>query len=327
MKAMVFTVYGSPESLRLEEVAKPIPNDDEVLVNVYAASINDWDWQLLQGKPFVNRLMFGLPKPKILALGCDIAGRVVAIGRNVTNVQVGDEVFGDISGGRWGGFADYVCAHQNAVVHKPATMTFAQAAATPQAAVLALQGLRDNGQIQPGQTVLINGAGGGVGTFAIQMAKLFGAEVTGVDRTEKLALMRSLGTDHVIDYTQEDFTQNGRRYDRILDVVGSRSFFEFQRVLAPNGIYFMVGGPMPRILQTALLGWWVSRRGQRQMGLLMHQPNKDLALISELFDAGTVVPVIDRSYSLEQLPTALQYFGEGHHQGKVVITIKGENAV
>ena len=235
MKAIVCTKYGSPDVLQLKEVAKPIPEDNEVLVEVHAASVNDWDWGLLRGKPFLNRLLFGLLKPKIKILGSDIAGRVEAVGRNVKQFQPGDEVFGDISGCGWGGFAEYVCARENALALKPASMTFEEAAAVPQAAVLALQGLRDKGQIQPGQKVLINGAGGGVGTFAVQIAKSFGAEVTGVDSTRKLDMVRSIGADHVIDYTQEDFTQSGQRYDLILDVDGISFDFRLQACIKPQG--------------------------------------------------------------------------------------------
>jgi len=243
MKASVFTQYGSPDFIELKEVEKTMPKDNEVLVKVVAASINSWDWEILMGKPFVNRLMAGLLKPKrVKILGCDIAGRVEAVGKNVKLLQPGDEVFGDLSGCGWGGFADYVCPPENALALKPARMKFEQAAAVPQAALLALQGLRDKGQIQFGQKVLINGAGGGVGTFAVQMAKSFGAEVTGVDSTEKLDTMRSVGADQIIDYTLEDFTQNGQHYDLILDVAARHSIFDYQRSLSSRGNYVMVGG-------------------------------------------------------------------------------------
>ena len=221
MKAIVYTKYGPPDVLELKEVAKPTPKDNEVLIKVHAASVNDWDWALLRGVPFVNRLTTGILKPiKIKILGSDIAGRVEAVGKNAKQFQAGDEVFGDLSGLAWGGFAEYVCAPENRLILKPASMSFEQAAAIPQAAVLALQGLRDKRQVQPGQKVLINGAGGGAGSFAIQIAKSFGVEVTGVDSTTKLDMMRSLGADHVIDYKQEDFTKNGQRYDLILDLMG-----------------------------------------------------------------------------------------------------------
>jgi len=325
MKAIVYTKYGPPDVLQLKEVAKPTPKDNEVLVKVHAASVNDWDWGLLRGKPFMNRLFFGLLKPKIKILGVDIAGRVEAVGRNVKQFQPGDEVFGDISGCGWGGFAEYVCARENALVLKPASMTFEEVAAVPQAAVLALQGLRDKGQIQPGQKVLINGAGGGAGTFAVQIAKSFGAEVTGVDSTRKLDIMRSIGADHVIDYTQEDFTKNGQRYDWILDFAAHHSIFDYKRALSPKGIYVMVGGSNAQIFQGFLLGPLISMTTSKKMGILMHKPNKDLAFMKELFEAGKVKPVIDKRYPLSEVPEALRYFGKGHARGKVVITVEHNN--
>ena len=322
MKAMVYHTYGSPEVLRLAEMPTPTPGDDEVLVKVHAASINSWDWDLLRGTPFLNRLNSGPLKPKIQILGADIAGRVEAVGRNVTQFQPGDEVFGDISGSGWGGFAEYVCARANAVVSKPVRMTFEQAAAVPQAAVLALQGLRPKEQLQPGQKVLINGAGGGVGTFAVQIAKSFGAKVTGVDSTQKLDMLRSIGADHVIDYTQEDFTKNGQHYDLILDNVATRSIFDYRRVLSPAGIYVMVGGSMAALFQIAFLGPLISMTGRNKMGLLMHKPNPgDLVFMTELFEAGKVEPVIDRCYPLSEVAAALRYFGTGHVRGKVIITV------
>ncbi len=326
MKAIVYQRYGPPDVLEFKEVAKPIPKDNEVLVKVHAASVNDWDWGLLRGTPFLNRLIFGLLKPKIKILGCDIAGRVEAVGNDVKQFQPGDEVFGDLSGCGFGGFAEYVCARENVLALKSAGMTFEEAAAVPQAAVLALQGLRDKGQIQKGQKVLINGAGGGVGTFAVQMAKSFGAEVTAVDSTRKLDMVRSIGADHVIDYTIEDFTKNGRRYDLILDVAGYRSIFAYKRALSPKGIYVMVGGSMARIFQVLFLGPCISMTGSKKRGILMHKPNtKDLVFMKELFEGGTVVPVIDRRYPLREVPDALRYFGEGHHKGKVVITVEHNN--
>ncbi len=325
MKAIVYTKYGPPDVLQIKEVEKPTPKDNEVLIKVHAASVNDWDWGLLRGKPFVNRLLFGLLKPKIKILGVDIAGQVEVVGGNVKQFQPGDEVFGDLCGCGWGGFAEYVCALENALALKPASMTFEEAAAVPQAAVLALQGLRDKRQIQPGQKVLINGAGGGAGTFAVQIAKSFGAEVTGVDSTSKLDMMRSIGADQVIDYTREDFTKNGQRYDLILDVAAYHSIFDYKRALSPKGIYVMVGGSTARIFQVMFLGPWISMTGSKKMGILMHKPNKDLAFLKELFEAGKVVPVIDRRYPLSEVAEALRYFGEGHAQGKVVITLEQNN--
>jgi NADPH:quinone reductase-like Zn-dependent oxidoreductase len=324
MKAIVYTKYGPPDVLQLKEVAKPTPKDNEVLIKVHAASVNDWDWGLLRGKPFVNRLLFGLLKPRIKILGVDIAGWVEAVGRNVKQFQPSDEVFGDISGSGWGGFAEYVCARENALALKPASMTFEEAAAMPQAALLALQSLR-KGQIQPGQKVLINGAGGGAGTFAVQIARSFGAEVTGVDSTSKLDMVRSIGADHVIDYTQEDFTKSGQRYDLILDVVVYHSIFDYKRALSPRGIYVMVGGSTARIFQVMFLGPWISMTVSKKMGILMHKPNKDLAFMKELFEAGKVKPVIDRRYPLSEVAEALRYLEEGHNQGKVVITLDHNN--
>jgi NADPH:quinone reductase-like Zn-dependent oxidoreductase len=321
MKAVVFEKYGSTDVLHLKEVEKPVPGDNEVLVKVHAASVNDWDWGLLRGKPFVNRLLFGLLRPKIKILGVDMAGRIEAVGESVERFQPGDEVFGDISGGGWGGFAEYACAPENALVFKPASMTFEEAAAVPQAAVLALQGLLDTRQIQPGQKVLVNGAGGGAGSFAIQIAKSFGAEVTGVDSTHKLDMMRSIGADHVIDYTQEDCTKNGRAYDFILDFAAHHSIFDYKRALNPGGHYIMVGGSSARILQGMFLGPLISRTGSKKMGILMHRPNKHLTTLIGLFEAGEVRPVIDKHFNLDEVPEALRYFGEGRARGKIVITL------
>jgi len=321
MKAMVYTKYGTPDVLQLKEVEKPGPEDNEVLIKVHAASVNSWDWDLLRGTPFVNRLMFGLLKPKVI-LGCDIAGRVEAVGRNVKQLQPDDEVFGDLSGCGWGGFAEYVCARENALALKPACLTFEQAAAVPQAALLALQGLRYKGQIQPGQKILINGAGGGVGTFAVQMAKSLGAEVTGVDSTQKLEVVRSLGADHVIDYTQEDFTKNGKPYDMILDVAGFRSIYDYRRALGPGGVYVMIGGSSALVFQLMFLGPWISMVGSKKMGILLHKPNKGLDYMTGLFEAGKVVSVIDRRYPLSEAADALRYFGAGLARGKVVITLE-----
>jgi len=324
MKAIVYRQYGSPEVLKLEEVQKPIPKDDEALIKVHAASVNSFDWGLLKGKPFLNRLIVsGLFKPRYKILGCDIAGRVEGIGRNVKQLQPGDEVFGDLSACGFGAFAEYACAPENALVLKSASMTFEEAAAIPQAGLLALQGLRDKGQIQPGQKVLINGAGGGAGTFAVQIAKSFGAEVTGVDSTGKLDMLRSIGADHVIDYTKEDFTKKGQVYDLILDVVTHRSIFDYKRLLSPKGIYVMLGGgSWSRVYQAILLGPLISMTGSKKMRALMLKPNKDLALLNELFEAGKVAPVIDGCYPLSEVAEALRYFGEGRVRGKVVITVE-----
>lgn len=321
MKAITYTEYGSPDVLQIKEVAKPTPTDDEVLIKVQAVSVNRSDWEGLRGKPLYARIG-GLLKPRHQILGSDIAGRVEMAGRSIRRFQPGDEVFGDILG-RMGGFAEYVCARERALALKPASMTFEEVAAIPQAAVIALQGIRDKGQVQPGQKVLINGAGGGAGTFAVQLAKLYGAEVTGVDNTGKLDFMRSLGADHVIDYTREDFTKNGKQYDLILDLVAHRSVFAYKRALRPNGSYFFVGGSVATIFQILLLGPWIRRTTGKKIRLLAVQPNlKDMVYITELYEAGKVVPAIDRRYPLSEVPEALRYLGEGRAKGKVVITVE-----
>lgn len=322
MKAIVYTQYGSPDVLQLKEVEKPAPKDDEALIAVQAASANAADWHLLRGDPFLVRLMAGPLKPRNTILGADIAGRVEAVGKNVKQFQPGDEVFGDISECGWGGFAEYVCARENALVLKPASMTFEEAAAVPLAALTALQGLRDKGQIQPGQKVLINGASGGVGTFAVQIAKSFGAEVTGVCSTRNLDMVRSIGADHVIDYTQEDFTQNGQRYDLIMATNGYHSISDYARALSPKGIYVMTGGSGAQMFQAMLLGPWISMTGNKKMGNLLMKPNnKDLVFLKELLEAGKIAPVIDRRYPLSEVAEAIRYLEEGHARGKVVITV------
>jgi NADPH:quinone reductase-like Zn-dependent oxidoreductase len=321
MKAIIYEEYGSPEVLRLEEIKKPAPKDGEVLVKVHAASVNSWDWDLVRGKPYLYRLIFGILKPKIRIIGADIAGKIEAVGQNVTQFKPGDHVFGDLSGGSWGGFAEYVCAREDELVLKPASMTFEQAAAMPQAGVLALTGLRDKKQIQPGHKVLINGAGGGVGTFAVQMAKSFGAEVTAIDKPEKLDMLRSLGADKVIDYTTEDFTKFGERYDLVLDVMAHRSMFAYNRVLSPTGVYVMIGGSVPRIFELLFVAPWISLTTRKRMGILVHKQNKDLADLVTLFEDGKVLPVIDRSYPISEVPEAIRYLGDGHTKGKLVITM------
>ena len=326
-QAMVYTKYGSPAVLQLKEVEKPTPKDDEVLIKVHAASLNAAELHLVRGKPFLVRLMgLGLLKPKHTIPGAAIAGRVEAVGRNVTQFHPGDEVFGDLSACGWGAFAEYVCASEAALGLKPTNLTFEQAAAVPLAAVTALQALRDKGHIQPGQKVLINGASGGVGMFAVQIAKSFGADVTGVCSTRNVDMVRSLGADHVIDYTKEDFTQNGQRYDLILAANGYHPILAYKRALRPKGIYVMSGGSMTQVSQAMLLGPWISMTGSRKMGNVMAKPNqKDLVFMKELLEAGKVVPVIDRGYPLREVPEALRYLEEGHAQGKVVITVHQAN--
>lgn len=323
MKAIVYTEYGSPDGLQLKQIVKPTPKDEEVLVKVYAVSANAADLHLLRADPFLIRLSSGLLKPKNKILGSDIAGRVEAVGSSVKQFEPGDEVFGDISAGGWGGFAEYVCAREDALVLKPANVSFEEAAAVPMAAVTALQGLRSKGKVQPGQKVLIYGASGGVGTFAIQIAKSFGAEVTAVCSTRNLEMARSIGADHVIDYTKEDFTQNAKRYDLILAANGKRSISDYRHLLAPRGTYVMSGGAMSQMMQAMLLGPWMSRRGEQKLGNLLAKPNKeDLAFIKDLLEAGKVKPVIDRRYPLSETADAIRYLEEGHAQGKVVINVQ-----
>jgi NADPH:quinone reductase-like Zn-dependent oxidoreductase len=324
MKAMVYHTYGSPDVLNLEEVERPTPKDDELLIKVHAASANARDWRLLRADPFLVRLMGGgFLKPKNTILGADVAGQVEAVGRNVTQFRPGEEVFGDLAACGTGSFAEYVAVPETALALKPVNLTFEQAAAVPMAAVTALQGLRDTGHIQPGQKVLINGASGGVGTFAVQIAKAFGAEVTAVCSTNKVDMVRSLGADQVIDYTQEDFTQNGQQYDLILAVNGYHPISAYKRALRPKGIYVMAGGSTAQLFQALLLGPWMSRTGSKKLGALSAKPNqKDLVFMTELLEGGKVVPVIDRCYSLREVPEAIRYLEAGHARGKVVITVE-----
>jgi NADPH:quinone reductase-like Zn-dependent oxidoreductase len=320
MKAIVYTEYGPPEVLQLKEVPKPVPTDDELLVKILAVSINGSDKENLIGKPLYVRLA-GLRQPKHHILGSDIAGRVEMVGKNIRDFQVGDEVFGEIPGYH-GGFAEYVCLSEKTLTRKPANMTFEEAAAIPQAGVIAWQGICGKGQVQPGQKVLINGAGGSAGCFAVQLAKLGGAEVTGVDNPGKLDFLRSLGADHVIDYTREDFTKNGKQYDLILDVIAYRSAFAYARALRPNGTYFFVGGSVAVIFQSLLLGPLIKAATGKSVRLLVVPQNrKDLISIAELCEAGKVSPIIDRRYPLSEVPEALRYVEEGRHKGKVVITL------
>ena len=324
MKAIVYEEYGPPEVLQLKEVEKPMPKDHEVLVKVYAASINYIDWQVLTGESFFLRLTTGgFRKPKHKILGDDLAGRVETVGRNVKQFQPGDEVFGISKNGT---FAEYACVPENALVLKPTSMPFEEAAAVPEAASTALRGLRDKGKIQSGQKVLIIGASGGVGTFAVQLAKFFGAEVTGVCSTRKMDIVRSIGADQVIDYTQEDFTQNGQRYDLIFAIGGSHSIFDYKRALNPNGIYVCAGGSLAQYFQATFLGPIISMMGSKKMGSMFGNPNqKDYEFLIELFEAGKVVPVIDRRFPLSKVPEALRYYGEGHSHGKVIITVEHNN--
>src|SRR5438046_2954044 len=325
MKAIVYCDYGLA-NLKLEEVEKPVPNDDQVLVRVRAASVNPYDWHFIEGTPKIMRLGVGLRKPKDTRLGVDYAGTVESIGKNVTRFKPGDEVFG----GRGGAFAEYVCVREDRLVAlKPANITFEEAGSVDIAGVTALQAVRDKGKVQAGQKVLINGASGGVGTFAVQIAKLFGADVTGVCSTRNLEMVRSLGADHVIDYTKEDFAKGDQRYDVILDNVPNHSLSECRRVLNPEGKYVMIGGggpndnrwigPFGRLIQTMVVAPFVSQK----MGMMMAELKKsDLAILGDMMQSGKVKPVIDRTYKLSELPAAIAYLEEGHARGKVIITVE-----
>lgn len=322
MKAIIYTQYGSPDVIQFKEVETPTPKDDEVLIKVHAASVNAADWHYLRGTPWLFRLASGLTKPKNIFLGADVAGQVEAVGKNVTQFQPGDEVFGDLSACGRGAFAEYVCAREAALVLKPANLSFEEAAAVPVAAVTALQGLQSRGQIQPGQKVLINGASGGVGTFAVQIAKAFGAEVTAVCSTRNVSRMESINANHVIDYTKEDFAQKGEQYHFILAANGYRPFFDYKRALNPGGTYVMTGGATAQLFEAMLFGPVVSVTGNKKMGNVMAKPDPaNLAFITKLLEAGKVKPVIDRCYPLSEVAEAIRYLEAGHAQGKVVITV------
>ena len=321
MKALIRERYGTPDVLALREVENPVPKAHEVLVRVHAASINDWDWGLLQGASFVDRMLFGLFTPKVKILGGDVSGRVAAVGSQVRRFQPGDEVYGDLCGSGFGGFAEYVCAPETSLVTKPPHMTFEQAASIPQAGMLAVQGLLDVGRMRSGQKLLLNGAGGGVGTFALQIAKRLGVEVTVVDRHGKLDVLRAMGADHVMDYLTEDFTRGDKRYDLILDVKTNRSPLAYARALNPGGTYVTVGGSMPRLLQILILSPIILWLFKKHMRIVVLKPNKDLGYMNELFEAGQIAPVIDGPYNLADAPEALRHFGTGDHMGKIVITM------
>ena len=321
MKAIVYYNYGSPDVLKCEEIEKPAAGDNEVSIKVRAASVNPLDWHFMRGAPYVVRIMTGLLKPKVTRLGVDVAGQVEAVGRNVTQFKPGDEVFGACRGA----FAEYACTAESAVVMKPDNVTFEQAGSVHVAALTALQGLRDKGRIQPGQKVLINGAAGGVGTFAVQIAKSFGAEVTGVCSTRNVDMVRSIGADRVIDYTQEDFTKTGQHYDIFFDCFANHSLSACRRVLNPKGIYIAIGGPSGSTIGilagwiTALVwSWFVS---QKFVTFMARSNKEDLTILRELMAAGKVTPVIDRRYKLSEVPEAIRYLEEGHARGKVVITL------
>jgi len=326
MKAIVCTKYGSPlDVLQLKEVPKPSPKDNEVLVKIHAASLNAADFEILRGAWTAR--MGGPLKPMHKIPGSDMAGRVEAVGKNVKQFQPGDEVFGDLFMSGFGAFAEYVCAPEKVLDPKPPSMTFVEVATYPQSGLIALQSVRGKKQIKKGDKVLINGAGGGMGTFAVQIAKYYGAEVTGVDGPTKLDMLRSLGADHVIDYTQENYTRSGKHYDLIVDVVAHNSVFAYKRVLSPDGTFVIVGGSRSSVFQVVLLGPLLTIRGNKKMGLNPFKTNKkeDMAFLVELFEAGKVKPVIDRRYPLSEVPEALRYLEEGHPLGKLVITMEHNN--
>jgi NADPH:quinone reductase-like Zn-dependent oxidoreductase len=322
VKAIVYRRFGSPDVLEYDDIDKPSPGDDQVLIKIRAASVNPLDWRLMRGKPYIVRLMMGMSRSKIKRPGVDVAGQVEAVGRNVTQFRPGDEVFGSCRGA----FAEYVCAAQSALVTKPANVMFEGAAAVPVAGYTALQALRDKGHVQPGQTVLINGAAGGVGTFAVQIAKAFGADVTGVCSTGNVEMVRSIGADRVVDYTQEDFTRGGRRYDVILDNAGNHSLAACRRVLSPTGTYVAVGGPwrgyVALLAHLITASVWSRFSNRKLRTLLAKGSTEDLATLRDLIEAGKVTPVIDRRYELSEVPQAIHYLEQGHARGKVVITVK-----
>lgn len=321
MKAIIHTQYGSPDVLQLKEVEKPTPNENEVLVKIHAAGANPRDWHLMRAEPFLARLDNGFSEPKDIRLGSDIAGTVDAVGSSVTQFELGDEVYGDIFKG---GFAEYVAVPEEKLVHKPTKMAFESAAAAPAAALTALQGLRDTGEIKAGQKVLINGASGGVGTFAVQIAKSYDTEVTGVSSTRNLEMVRSIGADHVIDYTQEDFTNNGQQYDLIFDAVGNRSVSDLMRALKPGGIASIAGfTALPRLFEHMIFGPLMSMFGNKKVALMttVQANQKDLKILKELIEAGKVDTVIDKCYPLDETAEAIRYLETGRARGKVVITV------
>jgi NADPH:quinone reductase-like Zn-dependent oxidoreductase len=323
VQAMIYRAYGAPDVLQVATVATPVPGAGEVLVQVHAASLNQADLYLLRGEPLPLRLSSGLRRPKRPTLGADIAGQVITVGGGVTQFQPGDAVYGDLAACGFGGFAEYVCARAEVLAPKPASLSFAQAAAVPMAAVTALQGLRAAGPVAAGERVLVHGASGGVGTFAVQLARAMGAQVTAVCSARHVEQARTLGAEHVIDYAQEDFTRDGQRYDLILVVNGRRSLAEYRRALSPRGRLVVAGGDVGTIMQATLLGPVVSLAHSITVRSLLARPSRDdLLFVGQLLDSGVVVPVIDRCYPLRELPEAMRYLGSGHARGKIVITME-----
>ena len=323
MNAIYYDQYGSPDVLQMRETEKPVPSDDEVLIRVHAASINSWDWDMIRGKPAFVR-MWGLFKPKHKIPGSDIAGRIESVGRRAKRFKPGDEVYGDIVENGWGGFAEYACAKESQLVLKPASMSYEQAAAIPQAGLLALQGIRDCGKLQKGQHILLNGAGGGVGTLGLQIAKMLGGEITVVDSAVKLEMLKSLGADHVIDYHKEDYTNIGQAYDIIVDVVANRPLSSYKRALAPGGIFVMIGGSTSTILKMMVMSPIISkgnRPGDKRLTIMGYKPNQGLDDMSAYFQQGKVIPVIDKVFPLAETREAFKYFASGSFKGKVVLKI------
>lgn len=322
LKAIISEKYGTPDTLKLSEVTSPTPSENQVLIRVRASSINYGNLVLLTGKPFLARFAFGLMKPKYRIPGGDVSGIVEDIGKKVTQFQVGDEVYGDLSSSGWGTFAEYVAVEEKSLALKPSNLLFTEAAALPMAALTALQAIRDKGKISEGQKVMIYGASGGVGTFAVQIAKAFGAEVTAVVSTRNIDIVKSLGADHVIDYKKENIASHNQSYDLIIGVNGSQSIFTYKNKLKENGRFVLVGGAISQMYQTMLLGPWLSMIGKKKFIPFLQKPNqKDLVYMNELIVEGKVKPLIDRSYSLSEVPEALKYFSNGHSQGKIVITV------
>ncbi|MBD3167125.1 zinc-binding dehydrogenase [bacterium] len=326
MKAVVRSRYGSPAVLSLRDVPPPEPTEDEVLIRVHATSLNAYDWRMLRADPFFIRFAEGLLRPKMSILGADTAGTVEEVGKNVTRFKPGDEVFGSLSETRCGGLAEFVCTRENYLAGKPETVSFEEAAAVPMAALTALQAFRDEGNVQPGQQVLINGASGGVGTFAVQIAKVLGAEVTAVCSTGKIELMRELGADHVIDYKRESITQGGRAYNMILAVNGYQTLSDYVSILAPGGVYMAVGGTMRQIFAAMLKGPRIAKKNGFKIGSMTEKPNsRDLAVMGEWLKTGKVKPVIDKVYALEETAAAFRHLEEGHARGKIVVSMRSSN--
>lgn len=325
MKAIICSGYGAPDQLELKEVDKPVPKKGEVLVKIHATAINDYDWSMVRGKPYVYRLMYGLYKPKNPIPGMELSGTIEALGAGTQKFNVGDDVYGDTSSYGFGSFAEYMCIDEHALFHKPVNMTFEEAASVSHASMLAVQGLIDIGMIRQGQKILINGAGGGVGSFGLQLAKQYNAEVTGVDTGNKLEIMKSIGFDHIIDYKKEDFTKSDQLYDMILDCKTNRPPSKYLRVLKENGKYITVGGQLTKLLQLLISKWQIAKFTTKSVHIVALKPNKDLDFINRLFEEGKIKPVLDVHHGLHHIPKLIEYFGQGKHTGKIVVTISDRN--